>query len=220
MSNKPPGGSAKRPPVAGTNTAGRDISFHIRDFTPDESNYFLYRTVFLYVCFGIPGIEGMLQVTTIHDLLRPNGNISDEQVKRMIWVVCNFNHFLSQSGNDAGEFIDMLIRGWQDGTAGRVDNRIPQEIAKSIATLVVRVFVAFQMRINLGDGEAPAGAQAAVPDVALMGPIIQGLKTDIRNVRDADVVANLNENVIPEINKAVNLKKQKIQKYNAPPRQP
>jgi len=27
-------------PTAGTNTAGRDIGFHTREFTPEESNFF------------------------------------------------------------------------------------------------------------------------------------------------------------------------------------
>ena len=225
MSHKPPRGEVARPPVAGTNTAGRDITFHIRDFSREESNFFLYRTVFLYVCFGIPGIERMLDVT-IGQLLRPNGNISDEQVKKMIWVVCHFNHFLSQSGNDAVVFINMLIDRYSQ-VSSVVDNiSVPQEIAKSIATLVVRVFVAFQMRINLGDGvAAPAGAQAEaqaeVPGEKLMGQINHELLTDIGQVSESDVLANLNEKVNTEINGAIGRKIGKIKKNNAPPhRQP
>jgi hypothetical protein len=151
--------------TAGINTAGRDTSFHTREFTTEETNFFLYRTVFLYVCFGIPGIERMLGIDDIHQLLVKTGyGINDEQVKKMIWVVCNFNHYLTEiNANDKStnaDFIQLLISQYE--LRERIDTRTSQDIATSIATLVVRVFVAFQMRINLGNVDPESGgAQVA-----------------------------------------------------------
>ena len=175
-----PGGAAApapaRRPTAETNTAGRDITFYKRDFTSDESNFFLYRTEFLYVCFGIPGIEQMLGVT-VNQLLDKNGTISDEQVKKMIWVVCNFNYYLTNGASGTKEeFIQTLINAYVHH--GRQDTHDPEEIAKSIATLVVRVFVAFQMRINLGNDASVVSA----PTASVVDPAAQAVDSVIASV--------------------------------------
>ena len=206
---------------AGTNTAGRDISFHKRDFTPEETNFFLYRTVFLYVCFGIPGIDRLLGVT-IDALLLPNGGITDMQVKKMIWVVCNFNHYLTLPEITTKEqFIQSLNYAYV--TPGRQDTRDPQEIAKSIATLVVRVFVAFQMRINLGNDasvvSAPPASVVSAPPALVVAPAAQSVEVVSEELnRDMTVVLSQSEQILnvfntvkmKEINTAVNEKIEKI----------
>ncbi len=200
MSGKSSGSAAKaRTPTAGTNTAGRDISFHIRNFTQNESNYFLYRTVFLYVCFGIPGIQTMLDLT-IDRLLQKNGQITDEQVKKMIWVVCNFNHYLSNLSNygnisSAGEFIDLLINQYYNNH-DRHDTHDSLEIAESIATLVVRVFVAFQMRINLRDGTA---VEQILLEPQQQANITASLNSDLRSIPPpAEIVTKLTNTAVDQ----------------------
>jgi hypothetical protein len=219
--NQSPGGAAvqARGPTAGTNTAGRDITFYKRDFSRDESNFFLYRTVFLYVCFGIPGIEGMLLEgvnINIHQLLLLNGKITDEQVKKMIWVVCNFNHYLSHPRiTSAGEFVDLLTREYPNPS--RHDTPDSIEIAKSIATLVVRVFVAFQMRINLGDGAevvAPPSPMPAV-EVVIARSVSEELNGDMAAVQSSEKLP-LNTTKMKEINTAVDQKIIKINEGSEP----
>ena len=236
-----PGGAAASAPArgstAGTNTAGRDISFHKRDFTSDESNFFLYRTVFLYVCFGIPGIEHMLEVN-IESLLTTNGTIADEKVKKMIWVVCNFNHYLTNIGPEIHTkelFINSLSSAYD--IPGRRDTRDPEEIAKSIATLVVRVFVAFQMRINLGNDASvvapavvappsPMPAAQRVEDVIATESVelnndMTALHSALQSPEQSSLILGSNATKMEEINTAVSEKIKKINEGSAePPAQP
>lgn len=213
-----PGGAAAqaRAPTSGTNTAGRDITFYKRDFRPDESNFFLYRTVFLYVCFGIPGIELMLNVN-INDLLLLNGRLVDDQVKKMIWVVCNFNHYLTNTGPEITTkelFINSLIRAYD--IPGRRDTRDLEEIAKSIATLVVRVFVAFQMRINLGnDALVVAPAAQSVGDV--IASVREELNSNMAALQSEKILDEFNTTKMEEINTAVDQKIKKINEYSTEP---
>jgi hypothetical protein len=219
--------SPARGPTAETNTAGRDITFYKRNFSSDESNFFLYRTEFLYVCFGIPGIEHMLGVT-INELLDKNGTITGEQVEKMIWVVCNFNYYLTSGASGTKEaFIQSLIDAYN--SPGRQDTRDPEEIAKSIATLVVRVFVAFQMRINLGNDASvvgpaptslavpqpsPAEAKEAAAESEIKSVIIE-LNTETTTLRsqlegqDSSIIVGTIANM-KEINTAVEAKIEKI----------
>ena len=215
----PPGGAAAqaRGSTAGTNTAGRDITFYKRDFSPDEGNTFLYRTVFLYVCFGIPGIERMLG-NDINELLNPNVKINDDQVKKMIWVVCNFNHYLTNIGADSTkeQFIQLLIDAYDN--ANRQDTRDPQEIAKSIATLVVRVFVAFQMRINLGnDASVVAPAAQRVEDVIATASVeLNNDMTALQSPEQSSLILGSNATKMEEINTAVAEKIEKINEGSEP----
>jgi hypothetical protein len=149
--------------------------------------------VFLYVCFGIPGIEGMfLEGVNIHQLLLLNGNITDEQVKKMIWVVCNFNHYLTNIGADSNkeQFIQSLNDAYDNPNRDYTPNSI--EIAKSIATLVVRVFVAFQMRINLGDGDGAAAEVVAEEVTPAEAPVAQNL---LDPQQQAEITAELNRDL-------------------------
>ena len=200
-----PGGAAvpapARGPTSGTNTAGRDITFYKRDFSPDESNFFLYRTEFLYVCFGIPGIEDMLGVT-ISELLLLNGTLNDAQVKKMIWVVCNFNHYLSNIG-DANyiTFIQNLSDGYDTKT---MYTRNSHEIAKSIATLVVRVFTAFKLKINQGRDVQPVEADMPLQedDVVIANDVvIDEINSKLESTKeDTDKCINDRIEGIKEIN--------------------
>ena len=200
----------------GVNMAGRDITFYKRDFTPEESNFFLYRTEFLYVCFGIPGIEGMLGVN-IRELLLLNGTLNDDQVKKMIWVVCNFNHYLSNPilYSNKETFISLLVSEYSNEDRHNAQN--PEEIAKSIATLVVRVFVAFQMRINLGNDASAVGAAQQQPPTEVAQVVTAELNTDITTLRSdlesteqSTLILESNTTKMEEINTAVSEKIEKI----------
>ena len=168
-----------------TNTEGRDINYQRRQFTSDESNFFLYRTVFLYVCFGIHGIEPILE-TNIQELLALNryGTITDRQVKKMCWVVYHFEEYLHDSAS-YDEFIFKLSACPDDPDLGTMNN--PNTFAKSIATLAVRVFVAFQMRINIGNepdstpsvSGLPSGVPATSGTYVLTRDKIQEIQTTI-----------------------------------------
>ena len=94
------------PPKRPDPNAGRDISFTRRDFSAEERNFFLYRTVFILVNIGIPGIDEIIK-PTITDLLKKPGKITDEQVNKMIWMVCNFAQYLERE-TDASNFIKLL----------------------------------------------------------------------------------------------------------------
>ena len=216
----------------GVNMAGRDITFYKRDFTPEESNFFLYRTEFLYVCFGIPGIEGMLGVN-IRELLLLNGTLNDDQVKKMIWVVCNFNHYLSNPNlySNKETFISLLVSEYSNEDRHNAQN--PEEIAKSIATLVVRVFVAFQMRINLGNDASAVGAAQQQPPTevgaaqqqpptevaqvvtAELNTDITTLHSNLESPEQRTLILESNTTKMEEINTAVSEKIEKINEGSA-----
>ena len=154
--------------------AGRKSGFHTRTFEPNESNFFLFRTWFLYVFFGIEGIGTMFprgrEMITIDTLLIKTGVIEDEEVKKMIWVVCNLEHYLDGSPDD--ETLERFISRLNDDytlIGGIYPIPTIEVIAKSIATLVVRVFIAFQTKIN---GLKP---QAVVPGNAEMKGVVKGV---------------------------------------------
>ena len=142
------------PPKRPDPNAGRDISFTRRDFSAEERNFFLYRTVFILVNIGIPGIDKIIK-PTITDLLKKPGKITDEQVNKMIWMVCNFAQYL-EPATDARNFIQLLDNQYAE--AAKAQPTPISNIAKSIATLIARVFVAIQMRVNLGIGGGAAEA--------------------------------------------------------------
>ena len=150
--------------------AGRNTSFHTRTFTSEESNFFLFRTVFLYVFFGFEGIETMFPrggtTITINTLLNKTGIITDDEVKKMIWVVCMLETFLnnSQDGETAVFFISKLNDAYIQ-TRGIYPIPDIAVIAKSIATLVIRVFIAFQNRINGLNPAAVAAVEAEMKRV-------------------------------------------------------
>ena len=188
-----------------TNTEGRDINYQRRQFTSDESNFFLYRTVFLYVCFGIHGIEPILE-TNIQELLALNryGTITDRQVKKMCWVVYHFEEYLHDSAS-YDEFIFKLSACPDDPDLGTMNN--PNTFAKSIATLAVRVFVAFQMRINIGNepdstpsvSGLPSGVPATSGTDVLTRDKIPEIQTTITNELSVMTAHELNTKIDEEV---------------------
>ena len=177
--------------------AGRKSGFHTRTFEQRESNFFLFRTWFLYVFFGIEGIGTMFPrgrgMITIDTLLIKTGVIEDEEVKKMIWVVCNLETYLNDSSDE--ETVDSFIErfnGAYIGTTGIYPIPSIEVIAKSIATLVVRVFIAFQNRIN---GLKP---QAVVPGKAEMKEV----EAEMKEMKEVEATMKSyidNPGIIPEI---------------------
>jgi hypothetical protein len=166
----------------------------------------------------------MLEVD-IASLLTTNGTIADEKVKKMIWVVCNFHHYLTTSelGTNV-EFIQLLISQYAD--INRQDTRVPEEIAKSIATLVVRVFVAFQMRINLGNDASVVAAPPAlvvapaaqrVEDVIATASVeLNNDMTALQSPEHSSLILASNATKMKEINTAVDKKIEKINESSEP----
>jgi len=147
------------PPKRPDPNAGRDISFTRRDFSAEERNFFLYRTVFILANIGIPEIDDITNPKK-DVLLHKSGSISDADVNKMIWMVCNFAEYLERSRNKE-EFIGELDTAYKTYLAEQSPPNIAV-IAKSIATLLARVFVAIQMRVNLGSGGGAGAAAAAL----------------------------------------------------------
>ncbi len=147
---------------------------------------------------GIDKIESMFErpastTITINTLLDKTGYINDEEVHKMIWVVCYFEKYLMEfPGDNSDEFISFLSSKYTSYVMYSTYSvySIPSIdiIAKSIATLAIRVFIAFQTKIN---GVVPSSEEATAKRAAALAQHIPVLEDEIARVTDEVIIEDL-----------------------------
>ena len=144
-------------------TSGRDREYVPPTFHENERNTYLFRSLFLfaYIGIGIDIVEGFIGIP-INTLLNKSSHpITDEHVRKMIWLILNFKRILER--DDSVYVLTHFNSEWirVQGTFMKVANIGQQQqqqqqqqqiqISESISTLTVRVFAWFQ-RENLTPG--------------------------------------------------------------------
>lgn len=158
--------------------AGRGPDYVVPTFNPNERNTYLFRSLFLfaYIGIGIDIVQTFMGIPIMSLLDKNEHPITDEAVRKMIWLILNFKRILEQ-GNTEHELVELFNSGWIPNVnrflkAGPGASYQDILISDSIAILTVRVFASFQhgngMILNpnlVGPASDAASDDAAAADI-------------------------------------------------------
>lgn len=163
----------------------------------DESKkvFYLYRGVLIVLVIALPQCSNFLGLT-FDNLMAVEGEISQEQFDKAIWLMCNAMEHLksdTQTLTAAYDRVKPYIDSFDDEGAKQGGHAI---IAKSISRIVIRFL--FALSLNLRGIDAPvadAPVAAAEGEVAMGGDDdstnIPKLEEEIENAKEA--ITNIND---------------------------